>query len=547
MSAAWTWPSVATQALLLATAALSWNLVAGYLGRVDLGQVAYAGLGAYGAAVTATGLGWPAAVSVVAGTVVAVAAAAAVGPALLRLTGPGFAIATLGLLVATRELVRLLGPVTGGGRGVVLPPLPPGVAWVAAVALFAAALTVSWRLRRGVAGAVLHAIRADEVGAAVRGVRTGAWTRGVYAAAAGLTGTAGALWAYQSTFIDPDLAFADSRTLDAITATVLGGLGSVAGPVLGALVLVAGHAVLGLPSDAWQLLLQGAVLLGLVRWLPRGLAGLVPRRATRSPQVPPSGLRPAPSGPPPPEPGTSPEPQPPPSGPPVLEVRGLRTPDDGGTVLTDVDLTIRPGEILGVLGPNGSGKTTLADCLGRLRPVSGGSIRLAGRDVTRDSPGRVARAGLGRTFQRPRIHRGLTVADHLRLRGAGGSGGGRADGSLARLGLEPYADVAAGELDAGRQRLLELGLALLGEPRVLVLDEAAAGVPADLVPVLTSVVRACAAQGVAVVVIEHDVGLVADLCHRVVVLDRGRLVASGPPASVLASGAVETAYIGCEG
>ena len=549
-SAPWSWASVATQALLLATVATSWNIVGGYLGHIDLAHVAYFGVGAYGTGVTETMLGWGLPASLVAGACLAAATATVAGSAILRLHGLSFAIATLGLLVLFREGVRLAGPLTGGGRGLVLPPVSAAVVYYAAVMLFAVAVMVSWRLRHTSLWPVVLAVREDEQGAAVRGIRTTPWKHTIYTAAALITGTAGGLWAYQSTFIDPDLAFADARSLDMITATLLGGVGTVIGPIIGSLILFAGRAYLGPPSDAAQMLLQGLVLIGIVRWLPRGIVGWLTGwwkfpAALARPRGGASASQPAP-------PARSSEARP--FGDCVLEVRGLSTPDSGTTVLEGIDLCARSGEILGLIGPNGSGKTTLVDCLCRLRPIDNGTIRLSGQDVTRHSAPRLVRAGLGRTFQVRRVYRQLTVADNLLLcthwtmasvgRRPPAAVEGRMSDLLSHLELSPLADTLAGDLSAGQQRLLEIGMALMRDPQVLLLDEATAGVPPSLVTTVKAVVRSCADQGMAVVVVEHDVGVVADLCHRVVVLDRGQIVAEGTPASVMASGVIETAYIG---
>ncbi|MPZ27608.1 MAG: ATP-binding cassette domain-containing protein [Micromonosporaceae bacterium] len=569
-----TWMILAGQALVLITVATSWNLVGGYLGCIDLGHVAYFGLGGYGIGLTMAGLGWGLPAALAAGVVLAAGAAATVGAAVLRLRGPTFAIATLGVLVGIRELVRVAEPLTRGGRGLVLPPLRPAVFFVAAAALFGAAVLVSWRLRRTSLWPVLLAVRHDEPAAAARGIPTMACKHAVFTVAAAVTGAAGGLWAFQSTFIDPDLAFADARGLDMLTGPLLGGLGTVTGPVVGGLVLFAARALPWLPVGPYVVLLQGLVLIAVVRWLPRGLVGgrageravedLLGGPGNRAQQPAPG---PGPGVPVPRPEAGAPVPRPapvvpvprPPAGvaEPVLEVRGLRLRIDGATVLDNLDLTVSGGEILGVIGPNGSGKTTLVDCLSRLRRVDAGRITLAGREITRYPPHRVARSGLARTFQERRVYRDLTLVENVLLGGvwplasvgrpAPAPVQQRARSLLADLGLAPVADTAVAEISAAEQRLLEVAMALMLSPKVLVLDEASAGVESGHVATVKAIARSCASDGMAVIVVEHDIGVVADLCHRVVVLNHGRIVAEGTPASVVASEAIETAYFGTDG
>jgi ABC-type branched-subunit amino acid transport system ATPase component/ABC-type branched-subunit amino acid transport system permease subunit len=573
--------SLASQALLLATIATSWNVVCGYLGYIDLGHVAYFGLGAYGAGMAVAVMGWGFLAALVAGTALAGTIAAVAGVAILRLRGATFAIATLGLLVTIREIVGLAGPLTGGGRGLVLLPPPPTVIYYTAIALFAAAVMLSWRLRHTSLWPVLLAIREDEQAAAARGLPTMAWRHTIYTAAAAVTGAAGSLWAYQSTFIDPDLAFANTRSLDMITAALLGGLGTVIGPVLGAVILFIGRALVWLPSDASEVLLQGLVLIAIVRWLPRGIFGrlgeertgedLLVRSLDHGRQAHQAALPSSEPASPAAPVRTSATAAPltrsvggsvpdlaarPTTDDPLLEVRGLRMRSSGATLLDRIDLTARSGEILGVVGPNGSGKTTLVDCLSRFQPLDAGTITLAGRNVTRESPQQIARSGIGRTFQVRRVYGPLTAADNLllctrwTLRGVSRRTPDpvtqHVQSMLTRLGLDAFSDTAARELTADQQRLLEVGMALMLDPKVLVLDEATAGVDHAVVATIKAVARGCADEGRAVIVVEHDIRVAADLCHRVVVLDRGQVVAEGTPASVLSSRALETAYFGAD-
>lgn len=565
-----TWSILVGQALLLATVAVSWNMVGGYLGGIDLGHVAYFGVGAYGTGVAMAVLGWGLPAGLAAGVVLAAATAAVVGMAVLRLHGPTFALATLGVLVAIREIVRMAEPVTAGGRGLVLPPLRPGVFVCAAAVTFAVALAVSWSLRHTRRWPVLLAIRHDEQAAAARGVRTMAWRRAVFTTAAAVTGAAGGLWAFQSTFIDPDLAFADIRNLDMITAALLGGLGSLIGPVVGALMLFAGRTLPWLPTDPYVVLLQGLVLIAVVRWLPRGLVGgrageravedLLGGSYHRSPE-PVSADQPGPTNTERPYPqsgaaadqASSGEAARRSLGAPVLHVRDLRLRIEQVTVLDRVHLTVRAGEIVGVIGPNGSGKTSLVNCLSGMRRPDGGTVTLAGRDITGLPPHRIARSGLVRTFQARRVYRDLTALDNVLLGAARTvASAGRRDPAerarslLADIGLGGFAGTLVAELPAAEQRLLEVAMAGMLDPAVLVLDEVSAGLATERVTTVKSIVRARASAGAAVIVVEHDIGVVADLCDRVLVLNHGRVVAEGAPAAVAASQAIETAYFGTD-
>jgi branched-chain amino acid transport system ATP-binding protein len=243
----------------------------------------------------------------------------------------------------------------------------------------------------------------------------------------------------------------------------------------------------------------------------------------------------------------------------LLEVRGVSRSFGAIQAVREVSFACAPGEIFGVIGPNGSGKTTLFNCiLGQIRP-SAGQVLFAGEDVSGRSPLALARRGLGRTFQSLQVFGGMSVRDNLiaaaqefhgtlagRLFARGDAGlGERADATIRFFNLGRVAAQRAGELSYGQQKLLDIAMAFMADPRLVMLDEPAAGVNPVLVDALKHMLaRLNRERGAAFVVIEHNMDFVMSLCHRVMVLAEGRVLAIGTPAEIRANPAVVEAYLG---
>ncbi len=269
-----------TQMFMLITVAASWNLTGGFTGYVDFGHGVWFGIGAYGTGVLMAKLGWPFPVAVMGAVVITVLAALLIGGPVLRLRGPYFSIAMLATFVAVREIVRIVKPITGGGVGLTLPPYLNRPLFFYITLIFAVlVVTLTWWLRNTQFGLTLIAIREDEIGADMRGINTTLHKITVFGLSAGITGLVGALWAYQNTFIDPDIVFIESRTMDVIIAVILGGLGTVAGPVVGAVVLFWVRDIIWANFLQYHLIVQGVVLIAIVLWVPEGIVGTLSDRS----------------------------------------------------------------------------------------------------------------------------------------------------------------------------------------------------------------------------------------------------------------------------
>jgi branched-chain amino acid transport system ATP-binding protein len=218
--------------------------------------------------------------------------------------------------------------------------------------------------------------------------------------------------------------------------------------------------------------------------------------------------------------------------------------------LREVSLELRRAEIVGLIGPNGAGKTTLVNLLtGFDRPTSG-SIELEGRDVTRWKPNRRGRAGLARTFQHSHTFRALSVRENVEVAAIGAgipprAARARAAELLELLGLTKHADGAAGGLAQGDERRLGVARALATNPRFILLDEPAAGLPEAEVPELADAVRSVRDEhGAGVLLIDHNMALIMEICDRIHVLDQGRTLAEGTPGDIRANLDVAAAYLG---
>jgi branched-chain amino acid transport system ATP-binding protein len=231
-----------------------------------------------------------------------------------------------------------------------------------------------------------------------------------------------------------------------------------------------------------------------------------------------------------------------------LEVNGVTVAFGGNRALDGVGLTAEPGRVTGLIGPNGAGKSTLFDVVCGLRRPSSGRVLLDGRDVTRMGPARRARHGLARTFQRLELFGRLSVRDNLLVAAELGPerrrAGQVASQILARLGLTELAGTAADALPTGLGRLVEVGRALALRPKFLLLDEPAAGQDVEETERFAALLRALAAEGTAVVLVEHDMSLVMGVCDEVYVLDLGKIIAVGPPAVIRSDETVLAAYLG---
>jgi branched-chain amino acid transport system ATP-binding protein len=239
-----------------------------------------------------------------------------------------------------------------------------------------------------------------------------------------------------------------------------------------------------------------------------------------------------------------------------LEIEAVSVRFGGLAALSEVSLGAAEGEITGLIGPNGAGKTTLFNTITGMQRPNAGIIRLDGRDLRGLSVFRRARLGLGRTFQRLELFGSLTVAENIGVAASiaqRGIGKGRSkaiheicEELLDRLRLGPVANDRADTLPTGTSRLVELARALAARPKVLLLDEPAAGQNSDETDRFSEVLRDLANDGLAVLLVEHDMELVMNVCHTVAVLDYGRVICTGAPADVRANIEVQAAYLGTD-
>ncbi|SNT60946.1 branched-chain amino acid transport system permease protein [Actinomadura meyerae] len=528
--------------LIYAILGLGINIVVGYAGLLDLGFAAFFAIGAYTAGLLMLKLEWDFWPTLPAAIAAAAAAGVVIGYPTLRLRSDYLAIVTLGFGEIIRITVVNL-EVTGGPNGLTgIPPVALGGREIVvprdffylALAFFTAVLAATALLARTRLAYAWRAIRADDTAAEAVGVPARRVKLLAYVLGAMTGAVAGPLNAAQLGTVDPS-SFTFLTSLMILLVVIIGGMGSRPGVMVGAVVIVALPEALRTVQE-YRGLFFALLLIAIVILRPQGVWPYRPRRL-RLPA----------------EAGPAPQPPPAASGT-LLEVDGLSRAFGGVTALEGLALRAGAGQVVSVIGPNGAGKTTAFNCVtGMIRP-SAGSVVLAGRSVRGLPPHRVAAAGLARTFQSIRLFEEMTVAENVLIGRFARDRGllrppSRADLEAVRrclefTGLLEEADRPAGGLPYGGRRRLEIARALAAEPRVLLLDEPAAGANPTEKRALMELIARIGALGTAVVLIEHDVALVMSISDRVTVLENGRAIAAGPPAEIRADPRVVAAYLG---
>ena len=280
---------VGSQIFVLVTLASNWNLIGGMTGYVDFGHAVFFGVGAYIMAILVTGAPllispqWGFWQALPASGAAAALFALLIGLPTLRLKGPYFSIAMLGTLVAMREIVRVSRPITGGGIGLNLPPVLNRIGdYYLMLAIMGLVVSLIWWIQRSEFGQSLIAIREDEVGAEMRGINTTLHKIAAFMIAAFFTGVVGGFWAWQNTFIDPDGVFVETRTVEMVMMSMLGGLGTVWGPPLGAVAIYLLQNLLWSNLFEWHLLALGLLLVLIVLFMPEGILGTLGDRSSTS-------------------------------------------------------------------------------------------------------------------------------------------------------------------------------------------------------------------------------------------------------------------------
>lgn len=557
-----------TDLLLIATLVVGIQSFVGNSGIVSFGHVAFAGVGAYAAALVAippvvkeqilTGIPtWLAQLqlgllpAIAVGTVAAVALAAVTGGAMARMRELAFAMATLALLVLVHAVLANWDSVTRGGYGIYGIPSSTTL-WVALAGLVVVHL-VARLYRASQPGLRLQATREDPISSAATGIHVVRTRFGGWVLSAAIMGAGGALLAQHLIAFDPD-QFSFALTFSTLAMLVIGGRESVTGAVVGAAVVTVasellrrgerGFAIgaLQVPELPGLVQLVVAVLIILVLiFRPAGLLGraeaedLLPARRWRQrPTGRASGARARRSA------GSSPA-----GGGPPLRVERVVMDFGGLRALGGVSLEVRPYEILGLIGPNGSGKTTLLNVVSGLYRPTAGRIELLGHDVTGWPPHRVAWAGLARTFQNIRLFGQLTVRENVLAAARGAVDDDEVTRVLALFELLGHERERAASLPYGVQRRVEAARAVVARPSVLLLDEPAAGMNEAESEQLLGIIRRVREElDASVIVIDHDLRLITQLCDRVHVLNEGATIAEGTPDEVAQDPLVIEAYLG---
>ena len=543
-----------------AIAVIGLNILLGLSGQMSLGHAGFYALGAYGSALASLKLGLPILVCIPLGVGVSLLAGGLVGIFALRTRGLYLAMTTLafGFLVdiAAQRWVGL----TGGTMGLMgIPSTEFGyprnsAKWFLYLSLgcLLATQILSDYVSASSFGRKLRAIRESETFAASVGIQVAHWRAWVFALCAATAGLSGALFAHQSGFVSSD-AFTVRLSIALLIASVIGGLGTRSGPLLGtAVLLLIVETIAGV--EKYGLIIYGAILLCVLLVFPQGLAGLLswfrPKRRVAKASVDDGVSR-------------------------ASETQSIGRLDGvslliesvtkryrGVVALDNVSIEIQSGTIHGLIGPNGAGKSTLINVVAGLYAPDEGRLTLGNRLLGGMSTAARANVGLARTFQNLQLIHGISALENvmLGLRERTGLGRSFTDWLLGRnfeieerraaiqilsfLGIPYLAEKTPGELAYGHRKLVELARAIAQRPKLLLLDEPIAGINSQEAREIAVVIRKLKGLGCTIVLVEHNMEFVMNLCDSVSVLDQGKLLATGKPSEIQTNAQVIAAYLG---
>jgi branched-chain amino acid transport system ATP-binding protein len=532
------------------------NILTGLSGQVSIGHAGFFAIGAYTSSLLMTKLQWNFWLAMVIAVVVSAVTGLVLAAPALRVSGPYLAMVTVAFGIIIEQILIEWVDLTGGFGGIFNIPqptlfnLPPGMrnvvllAWIAAILAlisFAALKNHNW-------GRAWQAVRDDEIAATALGLDVLRIRLMAFALSAAFTGLGGVFFASIIGFISPG-SFTFHRSILFLLVAILGGLGTVAGSVVGAIALVILPELLNNFAE-YQLLFFGILLLVTLWLTPEGVVSFLIKRLDRADAVYPPEM----SG----------------NNLPLvvknkndlpLKVEQITISFGGVKAVNQVDFVARSGTITSIIGPNGAGKTTLLNLLAGFYTAESGSVYLGQLDLTGKNSLEIVRGGLSRTFQTTRLFNSLSVLDNLKVGYTGDRLGNILTALLGRertktpletkliellafVGYQDNIHARADSLAFGDRRLVEIARALATNPQIILLDEPAAGLSEQQKEHLVKLLRCLANSGIKVIVIEHDINLVMEISDRIVVLDRGKVICDDTPVQVRNNQRVLEAYLG---
>ncbi|WP_029082156.1 ATP-binding cassette domain-containing protein [Bradyrhizobium sp. th.b2] len=542
--------NILLQATTFSIAVFGLSVVLGLCGQINLAQAAFFGFGAYAVGLGTADLHLNFWLCLVAACIITPVAGAFLGMSTLRLGGHYLAMVTISFQqIVTLVMINAIG-LTHGPDGVAnirrSELFQSSQSYLAfCVAMLAIVGYLVWHLPDTKLGRAMRAVRDNELAAGVNGIdvfRTKIYAFGLCALLGGL---AGGLFAGGFAYVSPDqFSFAESIVF--LTMSLLGGVASPIGSVIGTglLILIPEWLRFLKSVPGLYLAIYGLSVILIIRFMPDGIWGFVSDAFTRlraHAKAPPAAaalqLRPATTG-----------------GDIVLEVTGLSKHFGGLKAVDGVDIAVKRGGVHALIGPNGSGKTTTLNVLSGLYKATAGKIVLDGTDITNMAPHQRTAAGLGRTFQNIRLFRSMTALENVEI-GAERPGNtmiGKGEDALTERAMEALTFVGLGNranelissFSYGHQRLIEIARALASNPTLLLLDEPAAGLNSTEKLELHELLKRIAAQGLTILIIDHDMTLVSEAAQHITVLNFGRRIADGESMAVLRHPDVVSAYLG---
>jgi branched-chain amino acid transport system permease protein len=549
--------NILMQATTFSIAVFGLSVVLGLCGQINLAQAAFFGFGAYAVAIGTADWHLSYWLCLPIGCIVALVLGALLGASTLRLGGHYLAMVTISFQqIVTLVMINAIwlshGPdgVSNIGRPDIFRNTQSYLGFCVAVLAIVGYLV--WHLPDTKLGRAMRAVRDNELAAGVNGIDVFATKVSAFAICALLGGLAGGLFAGGFAYVSPDqFSFADSIVF--LTMSLLGGVASPIGSVIGTglLILIPEWLRFLKSVPGLYLAIYGLSVILIIRFMPDGIWGFVAGMFDRwraqtmaPPAVRTLQLKPATIG-----------------GDIVLEVTGLSKHFGGLKAVDGVDLAVKRGGVHALIGPNGSGKTTTLNVLSGLYKATSGQIVLDGTDITNMPPHLRTAAGLGRTFQNIRLFRSMTALENVEIgaerpgntmigEGINKSGDAalteRAMEALTFVGLGSRANELISSFSYGHQRLIEIARALASNPTLLLLDEPAAGLNSTEKLELHELLKRIAAQGLTILIIDHDMTLVSEAAQHITVLNFGRRIADGESMAVLRHPDVVSAYLGTE-